>query len=125
MLQIQPIKSPIDQPILVSDPIKENNISSSGQIKVSGFIDKAVNVVDKVTNLPGRVSQTANNINDDLISFFNKFKRDASIRIEDNLKTQKASSLGSKAGIWLSKGNNMIIAGAILAGILLFIFRGK
>lgn len=89
----------------------------------SGIENFAVDAVDWVTSRPSAVRDAGDSLEDQLLSAVQRIKGDATETAKGNLITSRAQRIGSKVGAWLTRGNNIFIAGAALAIIIFYLWR--
>lgn len=88
------------------------------------ILDRAVNIVDFGTSIPGRISKFGDDLNDKVIKVardLDAAKGAAADKAESNLVGSKINSLGRDAATWLQSGNNGWIAGAVIITIVILI----
>lgn len=80
--------------------------------------------IDRITRLPGQVSERADNVNDkfiDLAKDIQAATAGAGRLAEENLTQNKIGSLGRNASRWISE--NLVISGAVAALIIILILK--
>jgi hypothetical protein len=85
-------------------------------------IDKAVNFVDKATQIPQKGIEFFEGVNDKLIDVAQQFRQgkdEATRRAADNITDTKVKQTGGQAAQWLQKPKNLaIVAGTVLLLII-------
>lgn len=88
-----------------------------------GVVDFAGDVIEGVSRLPEELRKQADSLNEKLIGFaegIDREKQETARQVEENLRRQKISSIGSDVATWLQEPPNMLTAfvGVVITIIL-------
>lgn len=87
-------------------------------------MDRLNNLIDRITKLPGQVSERADRVNDKAIDFARDLENalaNSATTAERNLTQNKIRSLGADAASWLGQPGNLVTAGIVAAGVFFLI----
>lgn len=85
------------------------------------IVDFSVNWIDKLTKIPGALSETADRLNDEFINAAEQIKSGGEAAARKNLTTQKVQSIGKSAATWVYKNTTLLmVAVASIAAIIYY-----
>lgn len=85
------------------------------------IVDFSINWIDKLTQIPGALSDTAERLNDEMIKAAEQIKSGGEAAARKNLTNQKIQSIGKNAATWVQQNVTLlVVAVASIAAIIYY-----